>query len=302
MTALIPKTASIPMYQNHLIYQHTRMITNPQTAPLADVIHQEIETADELLLEERKLNLNRTIFRAQADTQIAFCEETLRGISIAAKLHDHQNPGSEYHTTLFPKPISNITRQSIPKVILDLNQMITHLGLSLFSDDFRDECTEKITHAITRLQETQKQLAIIKRQELELKNKITAWKEHANAIRLTTYGNLLELAKDPTRAKSWATSFFMKAPKEKLSPEKAAERKAQRSEKAAIKASETADKALKAAQNDAIALEKLRIMQQLEQAAEQEAQRKIRQKLNDTEGTTTSTPDDLQPESPPVES
>jgi hypothetical protein len=204
----IPLSASLLTFLEQLEYPEAALSADEETADLAKPFREQIEEWDEIFKKER--TGRRAIVRAEAIVAVANArldQKTTRfGVSVLAEVGgDRKSP---FFRRFFSKAPSQFVRQALRKqceqtltvVVAELEKLDKKHALKVYQAPL----TSLAKAALAALDSRAK----IKGERTGDTNDIEEWKEGCNALRLSTYAELLKIAAEKGYGRAWADSFF----------------------------------------------------------------------------------------------
>ena len=146
------------------------------------------------------------------EAQVAVADETLDGgfreTHNDTLFETRQNRQDPMFKALFSGHIGEVVRHALGRQVELAETLVETLGLNLFSEEFRAKQRARFAPLIARGREVLglRRGAYLRRAEVRLTLK--EWKEEVNAVRLSVYGELVGLAAQKKRPRSFAEAFF----------------------------------------------------------------------------------------------
>lgn len=201
---------SIITFWEDLVFLEAALLATDQTKPLAAPVTEALEEFTATL--KTDLDTRRGLLQCSARGSVADAEldTGLRGL-FSAVLHlvkqDRKRP--EF-TTLFSTHIGNVVRHGLRRQLDIAEQLRAKLSLSIYPDALRDEQQALLEPLVAK-----GRAALEDQHKAELSRvagrlDARAWKDEANAVRLSVYGELLTMASKAGRKKEWAEAFFLR--------------------------------------------------------------------------------------------
>jgi hypothetical protein len=207
MRTLAP-SRSITTYWEDLVYVEAALLASDETAPLAAAVSAMLETF--ATVSQRDLDTRRALIQSRARSSVADTnlDDTIREVH-ANTLHlVRQDRGRKEYTTLFPGALTALIRHALANQIIAAREFIQRLGLSLFEPSFRDAQVAMLEPKIAKGEAVLEERRDAEIDRVEGRIEIETWKEEANAVRMSVYAGLLEIAAKTKRKRSWAETFF----------------------------------------------------------------------------------------------
>lgn len=113
-------------------------------------------------------------------------------------------------TALFSTHIGAVVRHALKRQVEVARDLIDRLSLPHFTPEFRTAQTAALQPLVARgaeVLEAQRQAEITRAGG---RIDVQAWKEEANAVRLSVYASLLAIAAQTGRGKAWPEAFFQR--------------------------------------------------------------------------------------------
>lgn len=209
MQVLDPKLSLITYWQ-HLVYTEAALLAHPDAAPLAPAFDALLKEFEALLGAD--LATRRASIQAQAHAVIADknLDDGLRELHSDALHEVRQDRAHAVFTALFESDIGATIRFALARQLEVADAIVAKLGLTIVPEGLRSHVgTLGALIGKGRTVLGGKKAAALARTEANLG--AAAWKDDANAARLTAYGALLGIAAKTRRPKTWADAFFMRS-------------------------------------------------------------------------------------------
>ena len=204
----IPPSRSILVFWEDLTYLEAALLADEETRELAPPVTSVVDVFMPAL--QRDLDTRRSQIQASARASVgdAGLDRGIRGL-FSSTLHlVGQNRKLPAFTTLFSTHIGEVVRHALGRQVEIARDLLDKLSLSHYPEEFRAQQTAALQPLVAR------GAAIIEeRRQTELARTagridVQAWKDEANAVRLSIYALLLSLAAQTGRSKAWAEVFF----------------------------------------------------------------------------------------------
>ncbi len=204
----IPPSRSILVFWEDLTFLEAALLADEETRELAPPVTSVVDVFMPAL--QRDLDTRRSRIQSSARASIgdALIDHGIRGL-FSATLHlVGQNRKLPAFTTLFSTHIGEVVRHALGRQVEIARDLLDKLSLSHYPAEFRAQQTAALQPLVAR------GAAIIEeRRQTELARTagridVQAWKDEANAVRLSIYASLLSLAAQTGRSKAWAEVFF----------------------------------------------------------------------------------------------
>ena len=208
-------TRSHLVFWEHLVFTEASLGSTDETKELVEPIATEIEKFDEIQRDD--LGSRRRVIRSKASCSMAdskLNDEMRRTQS--TMLHEvNQNRRSKSYKILFSDDIGSMTKYALKRQLEVTKELVSKFELPGIPDSIRTEHKHNLEEAILRGEKALKTREEAQINRLEQKIKMDEWKDNVNAIRLSVYSMLLQIASKTNRKASWANSFFAKVSKSK---------------------------------------------------------------------------------------
>lgn len=204
----IPLSSSILVYWQNLVFLEAALLADEETKALAALVTPVLDEFPTIL--QLELDTRRGVVQASARAYVADADidQVIRGLFSAVLNLVGQNRKRAEFTTLFSSHIGDIIRHALRKQIDVALDLVDKLALKLYPDDLRTTQTKALNAAVKRGKEILDEVRKAETARVEGRLDVRAWKEEANALRLSVYGQLLTLAARSNRGKPWAEGFF----------------------------------------------------------------------------------------------
>jgi hypothetical protein len=204
----IPLSRSILVFWEDLTFLEAALLADEETRELATPVTSVVDVFTSTL--QRDLDTRRSQIQSSARAGIADARIDLgiRGL-FSSTLHlVGQNRKLPAFTTLFSTHIGEVVRHALGRQVEIARDLLGKLSLSHYTPEFRAAQTAALEPLIAR-----GAAVLEERRQAELARTagridVQAWKEEANAVRLSIYASLLALAAQTGRSKAWAEVFF----------------------------------------------------------------------------------------------
>jgi hypothetical protein len=204
----IPLSHSIVVFWEDLIFLEAALLADDETRTLAAPVTPLI---DEFTLTfQRDLETRRTLIQANARASVADARLDLgiRGL-FSATLHlVGQNRKRVEFATLFKTHIGAVVRHALKRQIEVARELRGKLSLPHYAAEFRATHEAALAPLVARGVEVLEEQRQAELTRVGGRLEVRAWKEEANAVRLSIYASLLSLAAQTGRGKAWAEAFF----------------------------------------------------------------------------------------------
>jgi len=206
----IPLTCSILLFWEDLVFLESALLANPETEPLAAPVTETLDGFQ--AISKLDLESRRAILQSQARGVVAddFLDGAIRRVFASTLFRVQQDRSNPQFKTLFATHIGDVVRHALKRQLEVARAILEKLGLSLYDDAFRDEQKATLEPHVTHgeaVVEAQRKAEIAR---TDARIEIRAWKEDANAVRLSVYGELVRMAGKTKRKKDWAETFFLR--------------------------------------------------------------------------------------------
>lgn len=204
----IPLSRSILVFWEDLTFLEAALLADDETRALAAPVTPVIDVFSQIL--QRELDTRRTQIQSSARASVADAriDFGIRGL-FSSTLHlVGQNRKHPAFTALFSTHIGDVVRHALGRQVEIARDLLGKLTLPHYSEEFRAAQTAALQPLVARGAEV-----LEERRQSELARTtgrldVRAWKEEANAVRLSVYAALLSLAAQTGRSKAWAGAFF----------------------------------------------------------------------------------------------
>ncbi len=204
----IPPSRSILVFWEDLTFLEAALLADEETRELAPPVTATIDVFTQTL--QRDLDTRRSQIQSSARASVgdALLDHGIRGL-FSSTLHlVGQNRKQAAFTTLFSTHIGEVVRHALGRQVEIARELLGKLTLSHYPEEFRAAQTVALQPLIAR-----GAAVLEERRQAELARTagridVQAWKEEANAVRLSIYASLLALAAQTGRGKPWAEVFF----------------------------------------------------------------------------------------------
>jgi hypothetical protein len=204
----IPPSRSILSFWEELTFLEAALLADEETSALAAPVTAAVEEFMPTL--QRELGTRRSVIQSNARTSVADARIDLgiRGL-FSATLHlVGQNRKMPAFTALFTTHIGEVVRHALGRQVEIARDLLDKLSLPHYTPEFRAAQAAALEPLIARgaavLEE--QRAATLARAAGRLD--VRAWKDEANAVRLSVYASLLAIAAQTGRNKAWAEAFF----------------------------------------------------------------------------------------------
>lgn len=204
----IQRSSSVLRFWQDLVFLHAGLAADDGTTHLAALVKPVLDEFPAIL--QRDLDTRRAVIEASAHAYVADAgiDDAIRGLFSSVLALVQQNRKRQEFTTLFSTHIGEYVRHALRKQLDVAKDLTGKLALKLYPDDLRTTQTKRLNATVKRgaaaLEDTRK----AELQRVEGRLDIATWKDEANAVRLSVYGQLLALAAKNGRGKTWAEGFF----------------------------------------------------------------------------------------------
>jgi hypothetical protein len=207
----IQRSSSVLRYWQDLVFLHAALAADNETKHLAAVVKPVLDEFPAIL--QRDLDTRRAVIEASALAYVADAgiDDVIRSLFSAVLGLVQQNRKRQEFTTLFSTHIGDVVRHALRKQIDVAKDLADKLALKIYPDELRTTQTKKLKTSIKRGNGALDDVRKAEMQRVEGRLEIGAWKDEANAARLTVYGQLLALAAKNGRGKAWAEGFYPRA-------------------------------------------------------------------------------------------
>lgn len=204
----IPPSRSVLVFWEDLVFLEAALLADEETRALAAPVTPVIDAFMPALqrdLDTRRVQIQSSARSSVADARI---DRGIRGL-FSATLHlVGQNRKHPAFTNLFSTNIGDVVRHALGRQVEIARDLLDKLTLSHYSEEFRASQTTALQPLVARGAEV-----LEERRQAELARAtgridVRAWKDEANAVRLSVYASLLTLAAQTGRGKPWAATFF----------------------------------------------------------------------------------------------
>jgi hypothetical protein len=204
----IPISRSILIFWEDLIFLEAALLADDDTrvlaAPVTKLIDEFMSTLQNELTTRRAL-IQSSARTSVADAQIDFGIRNLFSDTLHLVKQNRKRP--EF-TTLFSTHIGAVVRHALKRQVEVARDLLDKLQLPQYSEEFRSAQTQALQPLITRGTEVLEQQRQTELARVGGRIDVRTWKEDVNAVRLSIYASLLELAAKNGRGKPWAEVFF----------------------------------------------------------------------------------------------
>jgi hypothetical protein len=208
---IISLTRSTVVFWEDLTFLEAALLADELTQALAAPVTVTIDQFMPTLqrdLDSRRGQIQSSARSSVTDWRIDFGIRGLHSSTLHLVRQDRQAPA---FTNLFATNIGAIVRHALKRQVEVARDLLDKLSLPLYPAEFRTAQVAALEPLIT-----QGATAIEAQRQAELARAggridVRAWKEEANAVRLSIYAALLGMAAQNGRGKAWAEAFFKKS-------------------------------------------------------------------------------------------
>lgn len=204
----IPLSSSLLTYLDNLEFEEAALGADEETKELSVPYQEEIAAWEGKFKEERATR--RAVIRAEAIVSVRNAQLDSRttrfGAAVVAESGgDRKGPFFRRFFTIAP---SQFVRQALRKqcettlnvIVAELNKLDKKHPLRAHTEPLKDLATSALEALDAR--------AKVKGERTSSANDVQEWKEGINALRLSTYAELLKIAAEKGYPRTWADSFF----------------------------------------------------------------------------------------------
>ena len=201
-------SSSVLTFWQDLVFLEAALLAEEQTKPLAGLVTSVLAEFPAIL--QKDLDTRRALIQASARSFVADAgvDSVIRRLFSGVLALVEQNRQRPEFTTLFSSHIGDVVRHALRRQLEVAKTLADKLGLSLYDKTFSaphlGALNAAVQHGSAAIEEARQ--AELGRAQGRID--IRAWKDEANAVRLTVYGQLLGLAAKNGRGKPWAEGFF----------------------------------------------------------------------------------------------
>src|SRR5690554_6812837 len=221
---------SLEVFWDELVFVSARLEAEPAVKNLAAPVNEHLAKYEVLASAGRDLRRSGVLTKAQAKTAEARVEAHLVEVSSATLYEVKQQRKDLRYSMLLKMNMTEFGRLNFTALKDEVLQMKTVLKLPQYSDTFRDAQNQVLDQILAEIDTSQESQKAFEERELFHRVDLKAWKDMANTIRLSVYGELVKMP--GVRSKVWARGFFLPPKtKKKLSGEEKARLDAERIER-----------------------------------------------------------------------
>ena len=205
-----PPTRSILAFWEDLTFLEAALLADEETSAMAAPVTATIDEFMPML--QRDLDTRRMVIQSSARTSVADAriDLGLRGL-FSATLHlVGQNRKLPAFTTLFNTHIGDVVRHALGRQVQIARDLLDKLSLPHYTPEFRDAQTAALEPLVARGAAVLEAERAAELARTSGRIDVRAWKDEANAVRLSVYASLLSLASQTSRGKAWADAFFLR--------------------------------------------------------------------------------------------
>ena len=201
---------SLQTFWDDVVYTEAALLADDETAALAAALTEHLADHERVAKIDRDSRRATLQAGARANVADGGVDEGIRDLHNDT-LHDVQQDRSERrYATLFPQPLNRMIRHALARQLEGATEIVERLGLSLFTEAFRDRHRGSLGALIERGRAALASRRTAALQRTEARLEIQAWKEETNALRLGIYSQLLSIAAQQRHNRRWAEQFFMR--------------------------------------------------------------------------------------------
>ena len=215
---IVPESSSLFTHWESLVFTEAALLADERTAPLAAPVTEHLATFDSVLGVDMTTRRAGVQASARCSVRDISLDGVIRDVQSASLFAVRQDRSAPSYKALFKGSISQIVRHALKRQIEVGQRLLENLGLSVVPDEVRKNAPA-LTTALDqgRAVLVERRAAEVGRAEARIT--ITEWKEESNALRLTVYSQLLELAAKQRLGRDWPEAFFPGEPtKSKVEP------------------------------------------------------------------------------------
>ncbi|AKT40373.1 hypothetical protein [Chondromyces crocatus] len=211
----IQLTSSLITFWSDVVFLEAALRATPETEALAAPVTEVLDDFPKIL--QRDLNTRRGVLQESARGSVADAslDTGIRQLFNGVLHLVGQNRKRAEFTTLFNEHIGAVVRHALRKQIDVADGLVGKLAVKIYPDDFRTRFVELLRPLVAHgrsVIEAQRQAEVGR---VDGRIDVKAWKEEVNAIRLSVYAQLLTIASQTGRKRSWAEVFFLRSPTRK---------------------------------------------------------------------------------------
>lgn len=207
---IISTTRSTIVFWEDLTFLEAALLAEEATQALAAPVTVTINQFTPALqrdLDTRRGQIQSSARSSVTDWRIDFGIRGLHSSTLHLVKQDRQ---ARAFTNLFATNIAAMVRHALKRQVEVARDLVDKLSLPLYPPEFRTEQVAALEPLVT-----QGAAVIEEQRQAELARAggrldVRAWKEEANAVRLSIYAALLGMAAQNGRGKAWAEAFFKK--------------------------------------------------------------------------------------------
>jgi hypothetical protein len=206
----VPLSRSVLAFWQDLIFLEAALLADEETRELAAPVTAHINLFMPTL--QREVDTLRAVIQSNARLSVtdARLDLGIRGL-FSSTLHlVNQSRKHPAFTSLFSTHIGAVVRHALKRQVEVARELIDKLALPHYTPEFRAAQTAALQPLIERgaeVLEAQRQAELARTTG---RIDVRAWKEEANAVRLSVYGSLIALAAQNGRSKAWPEAFFQR--------------------------------------------------------------------------------------------
>ncbi len=206
---VIPPSRSILAFWEDLTFLEAALLADEETSALAGPVTAAVEEFMPAL--QRELGTRRSLIQSSARSSVgdARLDLGIRGL-FSATLHlVGQNRKMPAFSALFSTHIGEVVRHALGRQVEIARDLLGKLSLSHYTPEFRAAQAAVLEPLIARgaaVLEEQRQAELARTSG---RIDVRAWKDEANAVRLSIYASLLGIVAQTGRNKAWAEAFFL---------------------------------------------------------------------------------------------